>query len=124
MRRSTNCSAVQIAPPASRTTTGVVAGAQCRRRGSPSHPPAAINGFPGDGPGAASSPLSRWSRLMKAARDLRSEANALMVEHRMRFQTGPRTCQCGINWPCAEWERAEMLLKKAHFIETGADDEQ
>lgn len=51
---------------------------------------------------------------MKTAKELRAEANELMTKHQMTFITGPRTCHCGLPWPCPEWERAEELLREAN----------
>jgi hypothetical protein len=55
---------------------------------------------------------------MKRAAELRAEANALKVGHRLKFAVGPTKCTCGARWPCSEWERSEELLRQAHQIET------
>jgi hypothetical protein len=56
---------------------------------------------------------------MKSARELRAEANRLMVDHRMLFAPGViRMCMsCKTEWPCEGWEKAQKLLDDAYRVE-------
>lgn len=63
---------------------------------------------------------SEGGRQMADAKELRAEANALMVEHRLVLDAGPKRCRCGACWPCVGWSRAEDLLAKARFLETSS----
>jgi predicted dithiol-disulfide oxidoreductase (DUF899 family) len=53
------------------------------------------------------------------ARELRAEANRLMVYHRILFApSATNTCMsCKKAWPCEDWEKAQKLLEDAYQLE-------
>lgn len=57
------------------------------------------------------------SGSMRSPRNLRAEANALTVQHRVDLGIKRLKCRCGANWPCLEWRRAEEMLREAQRLE-------